>query len=227
MTIKLGHDRLSHLQDCPILRPLFAIFEDPPSPQLIYLGLRRDLTPLTGSDAITYTLIWKFALAKYTRVDTEGETFDHVAVFKAAVKRTATRMEAHGAELKRQIERYRSRGEEAPSRLFARYSKDLAPVGSFDQRGNLTLETGALKVMQQAKCYTHHPPRTYTSLPDLEEATTNYTYTTSNPTQSTRWSQVLLEGRLEAERAAHDVYFKANVEEARRALRRRRAGHKQ
>ena len=43
---------------------------------MIYLGLRKDLVPLTGSGAVLYTVLWKFTLMSNTRVDCENEEFD-------------------------------------------------------------------------------------------------------------------------------------------------------
>jgi hypothetical protein len=49
-----GRDRLSHLSECPVMLKHFSCFESPPSPAMIYLGLRKDLSPLTGSGAVLY-----------------------------------------------------------------------------------------------------------------------------------------------------------------------------
>ena len=69
-----GQDRLSHLGYCPKLTQLFSVFENPAPPCLIYLGLRSNRQPLTGSDAVLYTTMWKFVLIAYTRVDCEGRS---------------------------------------------------------------------------------------------------------------------------------------------------------
>ena len=220
-----GHDRLSHLSECPVVQSLFTPFEDPPSPQLIYLGLYRNLAPVTGSTAALYTLVWKYALVQFTRVDTEGASFESTEIYEAALRRLATRIEALSAELRGTLERYRSRGEDAPPSLFARYRKALAPSASVDDHGRLTLEEGTLGAMQQARCYTTYPPPTYLESPELPTAETNYTYTdTTN--RSVRWTPMILADALAAERSRHDEARKENVEEAKRALRRRRAGHK-
>ena len=59
----------------------------------------------------------------------------------------------------------------------------------------------------------------------LPTAETNYTYTgTTN--RSVKWTPMILADALAAERSRHDETRKENVEEAKRALRRRRAGHK-
>ena len=52
-----GLDSLSHLSYCEVLKPLFEIIEDDPSPQLIMLGLKRDLTPLTGLDSMLHAIM--------------------------------------------------------------------------------------------------------------------------------------------------------------------------
>ena len=93
-----GEDRLSHLHACPEIQSLFRYIEDPPSPQLIYLGLQRDLRPLTGGLSMLYTLIWKFTLIAYTRADTDGEPFDQTIIIRNAVRRFSTRLEACSAE---------------------------------------------------------------------------------------------------------------------------------
>eukprot|EP00966_Prymnesium_polylepis_P155370 3588578-Prymnesium_polylepis.1 len=55
---------------------LFFCFESSPSPAMIYLGLRKDLSPLTISDVVPYTVLWKFTQISYTRVDCMNEEFD-------------------------------------------------------------------------------------------------------------------------------------------------------
>ena len=122
-----GEDRLSHLHACPEIQSLFSCIEDPPSPQLIYLGLQRDLRPLTGGLSMLYTLIWKFALIAYTRADTDGEPFDQATISRSAVRRLSTRLEACSAEAKAMVERYRSRGEEVPEQALARLRKKIGP----------------------------------------------------------------------------------------------------
>ena len=72
---------------------LFEILEDNPSPQLMYLGLRRDWSPLTGYAAAYYTILWKFILIQYTRVDTDDAEFDERYIMTAAATSEANARE--------------------------------------------------------------------------------------------------------------------------------------
>ena len=100
-----GRDRLSHLSECPVMLKLFSCFESPPSPAMIYLGLLKDLSPLTGSDTVLYTVLWKFTLISYTRVHCENEEFDIGTVVRDTLRRTHVRMEAISGLLKLELER--------------------------------------------------------------------------------------------------------------------------
>ena len=89
---------------------------------MIYLGLRKDLTPLTGSDAVLYTVLWKFTLMSYTRVDCENEEFDVGEVIRSTLRRTHVRMEEMSGQLKLELERLRSRGDQSTNGALTRYS---------------------------------------------------------------------------------------------------------
>eukprot|EP00966_Prymnesium_polylepis_P202442 4689563-Prymnesium_polylepis.1 len=71
---------------------------------MIYLGLRKDLSPLTGSDVVLYTGLWKFTLISYTRVDCENDEFDIGTVVRNTLRRTHVRMEAMSGLLKLELE---------------------------------------------------------------------------------------------------------------------------
>ena len=191
---------------------------------MIYLGLYRNLTPVTGSTAILYTLTWKYALAQYTRVDVEGEAFDAASIYAAVLSRTATRLEAYTAELRAQLELHRSRGDDPPPSLLGRYRKAIAPDASVDDNGRLTLDVGMLDAMSRARCYPCNPPATFEDPPELDPSITNYTYTPQAATNS--WSALILEKALEEEAKRHDAARTSNAEYAKRAIKRRKAGHK-
>ena len=218
-----GHDRLSHLSECPTIQSLFSIFEDPPSPQMIYLGLYRNLTPVTGSTALLYTLTWKYALVQYTRVDVEGDTFETANIYSAALSRMATRLEAYSAELRAQLERHRSRGDDPPPSLLRRYRKTLAPDASVDDNGRLTLNIDTLNAMSQIRCYPCNPPATYEDPPELDPSATNFTYARQAATSS--WSSAILAKALEDEATRHNAARASNTEYAKKSTTRRKAGH--
>ena len=162
-------------------------------------------------------------IAQYTRVDVEGEAFETAKIYAAVLSRTATRIEAYTAELRAQLELHRSRGEDPPPSLLARYRKAIAPDASVDDRGRLTLDIDMLNVMRHARCYPCNPPATYDYPPELDPSVTNYTYTPQAATNS--WSSLILEKALEDEAARHDAARKSNTEYAKRSIKRRNAGH--
>ena len=103
----------------------------------MYLGLRRDWSPLTGYAAAYYTILWKFILIQYTRVDTDDTEFDERYIMTAAARRTHERIEGYGRVLQLEIERYRSRGQPTPPTLLARYRRHVGPEYSFSESGTL------------------------------------------------------------------------------------------
>ena len=68
-------DRLSHLGSCSVLQPLFEQFDQTVTPQLIYLGLTSNLTPLTGLYSALFIVLWKFIMISFTKVVTDNAPF--------------------------------------------------------------------------------------------------------------------------------------------------------
>ena len=101
-----GKDRLSHLAECGMIKSIFSSLllskENPPGPKLIYLGLHKDNTPLTGWGAVLHTLIWKFILIAFTRVDTCGERPDTDSIARSVLYRSAVRLEAYAHRVRAQ-----------------------------------------------------------------------------------------------------------------------------
>jgi hypothetical protein len=200
-------DRLSHLPHCPILRPLFEILEDDPSPQLIILGLKRDLTPLTGFDSILHSILWKFILIAYTQVDTENRTFDIEWVLISTIRRATVRLEAYAACYKVELERYRSRGETPPPSLLHRYNKHILPAACLTTTGHLRYEQGAKLLHDKAGCYTRYPP-TYYSPHYLTELELSHHYP---PLYTpTRWSATILQQLLREEEEEREKWRESN-----------------
>eukprot|EP00966_Prymnesium_polylepis_P241145 5576743-Prymnesium_polylepis.1 len=119
---------------------------------MIYLGLRKDLTPLTGSDAVLYTVLWKFTLMSYTRVDCENEEFDVGEVIRSTLRRTHVRMEAMSGQLKLELERLGRRGDQNTDGALARYRKHVHPDFSFDDCGRLIAAEPATEMLRAAGC---------------------------------------------------------------------------
>ena len=88
-----GRDTISHWHRCPCIQEVFKHVENPPSPELIYLGLYQDRSPLQGADSLIYTLLRKFTLIAFTKVDMDNTPFDPIEICKLAIRRSATRLE--------------------------------------------------------------------------------------------------------------------------------------
>ena len=206
-----GRDRLSHLSECPVMLKLFSCFESPPSPAMIYLGLRKDLSPLTGSDAVLYTVLWKFTLISYIRVDCENEEFDIGTVVRDTLRRTHVRMEAMSGLLKLELERYRSRGEANIDSVLARYRKHAHPDFSFDSQGRLIAAEAAIEMLRAAGCVV----RANADIPvkplltDEEEQDLQYHYSEQRPRVTAQRTALAAALRKEAE--AHDEARKSSA----------------
>ena len=217
-----GQDRLSHLGYCPKLTQLFSVFENPAPPCLIYLGLRSNRQPLTGSDAVLYTTMWKFVLIAYTRVDCEGEEFDGASILTSAMRRAHTRLEAMSGELKLKIEQSRSRGEPLAETTLSRYRKLVTPDFSFDTEGRLTACPPAARVLRAAGCdikQTEEPP---VEEQDDESEWHHYEYPSTPPAPS-RLSEAAskLESALKQERERLDKARRWSVAQAKLARKNR------
>ena len=191
-----GRDSITHFQECPVLIQLFTIFEESPSPQLIYLGLRRDWRPLAGYAAAYYTILWKFILIQYTRVDTDDADFDTKYIVRATARRTHERIEAYGYNLRVEIERYRSRGQLTPPTLIARYRRNVGPEYSFTETGLLMYTATVRDCLTELNYELSNDP-TRILPPEREDAPdryranvpTDYWYVTLNPTAEERRRQ--------------------------------------
>ena len=219
-----GRDRLSHLCECPVIQLVFSVFESPPSPAMIYLGLRKDLTPLTGSDAVLYTVLWKFTLMSYTRVDCENEEFDVGEVIRSTLRRTHVRMEAMSGQLKLELERLRSRGDQSTNGALTRYRKHVHPDFSFDECGRLIAAESAAEMLRAAGCVVAAcadiPVKRI--LTDEEEQDLQYQYDTRPPRATAQLAA--LATALQGEAVAHDKARRSSVAHA--AASRARSRHR-
>ena len=119
-----GKDTLSHLAECNVIISMFSALllskENPPGPKLIYLGLHKDNTPLAGWNAVLHTLLWKFILIAFTRIDTCGEKPDASAIRRSVLYRSAVRLEAYAHRVQAQqvhaASQHKPRQQQPPAR---------------------------------------------------------------------------------------------------------------
>ena len=144
---------------------------------MIYLGVNRKGRSVEGSDAILYTCLWKYALAAYTKVDTDDAEFDTTWVMGEALKRALTRIEAHAYKLRLRLKEYRNSGREPPPTLISSYSKSILPVARFDENGLLEVSAGFLSTAKEVGYYITGPtPKVFTQDGYTPDAFIHYQY---------------------------------------------------
>ena len=200
-------DTLSHLKCCRVIRNLFGVIDEDPAPQTIYLGLTPDYTPLTGSDALVWVLLWKFVLIAYTRVDTDHIPFDQKQVLTSTVRRLAQKLEAHRYRLVTAIDDHRARGERAPPSLVERFSRAVRPAAHFDVKGNIYLEAKSLRTLQMCGCYLRHPKWLTFSEEASPRSATHFAHDYPAVATPLRWEATIASERL---RVALEAEVKRN-----------------
>ena len=202
-------DVLQVVGHCSILRPLFEGFDTTVTPQLIYLGLTSNFTPLTGLYSAFFTILWKFIMISFTKVDTDNQPFNTGTIMQSTVRRLITRIEAYAAEFSSIVERYRSRGEETPSHYLRRYNKHLQPLASLTDAGRLVYSESLRNMFETYDAYPQGAPA-YSKDPP-QGPPTSFTriahFYLDNHTPA-KWAAQMLQSSLDEEHeamiAAHD-----------------------
>ena len=101
---RIEREHFSHIPQCYEVRKLFELFEgfaaevlgttvkvDTP---LIMLGMINSRQILPPGLAVLHTMVWKFFIIEFVKVDTEGATYDPTKIWKAAVGRFQNKVEA-------------------------------------------------------------------------------------------------------------------------------------
>ena len=162
-----GLDSLSHLKDCPMIHSFFAPLEDPPSPQLIYLGLRRTGAPLGPMDEVIYILMWREVYFRFAKLGIDDQIVEDYTKFTASIlkgvfRRIAILLEAHTRSLQNECNRHTAQGNQEIEHICARYSRDIAPSAGFDPGGNLMLSKSLADMLIEFGGYT----KAFKPLPD-------------------------------------------------------------
>ena len=101
----MTQERFSHLAECYSIRQVFGhlaafIHDITPgtkvamTPSFIYLGLTTDHQVLPPGLSALHTMVWKFLLIDFVKVDTEKASFKPENIWKAAVLRLNRKVEA-------------------------------------------------------------------------------------------------------------------------------------
>ena len=103
----------------------------------VSLGMTSETTVLTGGLSALHVILWKFTIIDFVQVDTCGHKYDAANVWKAAVRRMESRMQARAVMI---ADRTRGRiafGQwDVPS---MKADDDLIrPLGAFDVYGTIT-----------------------------------------------------------------------------------------
>jgi|EP00966_Prymnesium_polylepis_P312212 hypothetical protein len=213
----LGRDTISHLATCQPIRQIFSVFEDSPSPELIYLGIRANHLPLTGLDSVLYTLLRKFILIAYTRVDTDNATFSVEQISKAAAARASTRIEAYIRDFRDMLQTHRSRGEEPPHHKVRNYQRYVEPYLRLHPTGKIEYAEPLRDALNSIRTY--QIPGKGFQLQKEEDRQYPHTYHAQPPPNP--WARVIYESIIPAERKPLDAVREANTRSA-RAQRRKR-----
>ena len=139
-----GDDTLSHLAECPVILQLFAVLEDNPSPQLIYLGIRRDGTPLEPLDEVTFILLWRELYYRYSQLGINDEMLDDYRgfiekIYRGTFRRIAVLLEAHTRKAQVECAQALAKGNHDLEPICSRLSRCLAPEAAFDHTGRLMI----------------------------------------------------------------------------------------
>ena len=97
--------------------------------QMIYLGMRKDNKPIKGSLALLHKLIWKFILIDFTGASLEGKPIKTRTIWRRALRRLVTRLNAHARAIQRRNIELMARNE---TRKWARINKLAAPLARID-----------------------------------------------------------------------------------------------
>ena len=101
----MTQERFSHLAECYSIQQVFShlvafIHDIAPgirvamTPSFIYLGLTTDHQVLPPGLSALHTMVWKFLLIDFVKVDTEKASFKPENIWKAAVLRLHKKVEA-------------------------------------------------------------------------------------------------------------------------------------
>ena len=96
---------------------------------MIYLGMRKDNEPIKGSLALLHKLIWKFILIDFTGASLKGKPIKTRTIWRRALRRLVTRLNAHARAIQRRNIELMARNE---TRKWARINKLAAPLARID-----------------------------------------------------------------------------------------------
>ena len=99
------------------------------SEELIYLGVRKDNKSIKGSLALLHKLIWKFILIDFTGASIEGKQIKTRTIWKRALRRLVTRLNAQARAIERRNTELLGRDE---SRKWTRINKLAKPLAHID-----------------------------------------------------------------------------------------------
>ena len=106
-------ERFSHLGKCTVISKVFSNVSSlasrygvkvGTSPDMIYLGMIDERTVLPGALSDLHIILWKFVVIAMVKVDTEGARFKEAEVWKAAVRRLKSRVDAAQVTVERRAE---------------------------------------------------------------------------------------------------------------------------
>ena len=131
-------EHFSHLARCEHITHTFDLFIKfaqnydstlQNSEMLIYLGMRDGATPLKGAISALRIIVWKFALIAFVRVDTDGVKYSATDVWRAALRRFASRIDRYDIYVARLTRRNKGFGN--PPRVEY-HTRILAPLEGYD-----------------------------------------------------------------------------------------------
>eukprot|EP00966_Prymnesium_polylepis_P158461 3663041-Prymnesium_polylepis.1 len=147
----------------------------------------------------------------------ENEEFDVGEVLRSTLRRTCVRMEAMSGQLKLELERLRSRGDQSTSGALARYRKHTNPDFSFDECGRLiAAESATDTYLRAAGCVVAASadiPVTRV-LTDEEEKDLQYHYDELPPRATGTAQHAALEAALQGEAVARDMARRSSTAHA-------------
>ena len=121
---KVEKERFSHISSCYEIQRVFEFFIDFASDvevklqrgRLLYdLGMCSEQVALSGTLSVLHVIVWKFVIIDFVAVDTDNRRFEAEQVWKAAVRRTHGRIQAHAARVKRKVAAAWGLGRPTPS----------------------------------------------------------------------------------------------------------------
>ena len=135
-------ERFSHIARCwtthQVFKPLVTLVNQTTdlniglTTALIHLGAVDPRSTLPPGLAALHTMMWKFFLIDYTRVDTDKLTFDPTRIWKAAVYRFENKIRARHTYLENRTRRATNLGRPPPPLSAETHSAPLARIEYHD-----------------------------------------------------------------------------------------------